>query len=1411
MKRILGKGKVIVSLVSIFAILAVSMLSMFTGVTFIASAEDEAENETVTYPISGTYDADYVEVTTPGISYVEVDLSKKTVIDTFTGYDYQFIANPDTEGNGTAANPYIIKTANQFAAVVTGNLKDASNNWISTEGLCFKVADNVRAFNLNNTGSSVDFSKDNLGAAAVEAELANATVPTDLKWEQKSGKPFMGRFDGNGVQVYGLKADGGYVAIFPKVGGNITVKNLTVKNCYFTGSTVGAILGANTNPGKSSTYNTKHLMFNCAAYGNVLVCTFNTDEAIQKCGILIAQTEWPTESNLIVNDTLVYGNIAKHATRNITYGIVGNLHRTGSLTVNNSIIMDSAPHALYYGSNAHLTSTYNQMYTNMMATGAWENMDAKKNGDPVKYVYDYLVNGNVPTVQFDHYEKSGDDWVNKTNSGNGYERALSTSIVYVSTPNEIKGATELDGIDAEKWTFNANGYPTPKIYNIREYSAGTNWSGEVAVQFGEGDGSDKAPYTVSTAEEFVLMLMTAEAGKYFKLTADIEINDTSAANWTETAKKWFTSNDVPTFEASLDGNGHTVSGIYYDGTQAGEYAGLIPVVGNTANIKNLTIADSAIKANKGFAGAVAGAVADRCSKVVKFDAVTIEDSVKFEGDAKFGGIIGQVGYSVVKITDCISKTNGLFHSVTGEAKVSRSVSVGAYPFATTERVKAENVYTDTDANISFEGVQVVPSDAMLGAGAASSMPGLNFPTSWKTTDASYPVPTGVAASAEGEVGEVWSGAVATKYAGGTGTQEDPFLIETPEQLALLVTTRYRPGGGMENVKYYKLTADIYVNDVDSPLWEEKIGCQDWFSQWVNGNYITNSHINLDGDGHVVFGLYYDHTQNPTEYVRVGLFGVLCEYSTIQNLGLSGVYFVGSTTEKVADTMGGFVGCVEDFDSYLGLDSHDAEGNKIKLSDPELGYEDKAVKIKNCFIDHRSVISARYSGGIFGSPYSAPIIENTIVTADIKIFNEDTNNYYASTFTGTDSTYGTQLRGCIAFPLNLRLKVVGGSCGSSWRSSTSYWVTYAEPVYYFSTTMSYGGNFTKINNPNDRIGEAAKVAMPLLDWENVWRTVDEGTPIQRVFDKNRTDEALELGVRVKKDAEYFSLKDYIPANTKLSFETGDPDIKIDPIEAPMYSTLQTLPIITRPGYEFLGWFVYDDPAVPYDLGYHPARDLTLYAGWEKKGVTQPFDEYPDSIWDYDSDYWRLNKPGAKGGYKTKYIRNGSKSMHLLGGNTEAADCLLNYEEMLTPGQAYTMTFWVTTDEANHPATLLSLVHNSKPDYLNSAMGIENMAVVTGLKDGEWVQYSYSFTAQTKWVSIRAAGGASLWFDDIVIAEIDGTLDGSKFVALGTGGAVGGSTSPKTGEAVSVAALISVIMACAIVAVVSRKNLVEIVED
>ncbi|MDO4544397.1 MAG: hypothetical protein Q4C01_07590 [Clostridia bacterium] len=59
--------------------------------------------------------------------------------------------------------------------------------------------------------------------------------------------------------------------------------------------------------------------------------------------------------------------------------------------------------------------------------------------------------------------------------------------------------------------------------------------------------------------------------------------------------------------------------------------------------------------------------------------------------------------------------------------------------------------------------------------------------------------------------EIWDGTIATGYAGGSGTESDPYLIENGAQLAYLAQ-QVGAGENYSSGKYFKLTAHIYLND-----------------------------------------------------------------------------------------------------------------------------------------------------------------------------------------------------------------------------------------------------------------------------------------------------------------------------------------------------------------------------------------------------------------------------------------------------------------------------------------------------------------------------------------------------------------------------------------------------------------------
>ena len=108
----------------------------------------------------------------------------------------------------------------------------------------------------------------------------------------------------------------------------------------------------------------------------------------------------------------------------------------------------------------------------------------------------------------------------------------------------------------------------------------------------------------------------------------------------------------------------------------------------------------------------------------------------------------------------------------------------------------------------------------------------------------------------------WNG-TSNKVFSGSGTQSDPYLIGTAEQLAGLAE---RTNVDKEDFagQYIKLTADIYLtnfNDLDTANWKEWIPIARTNSQQLSGGGSTTDYSyfsgHFDGDGHTIYNLYYN--------------------------------------------------------------------------------------------------------------------------------------------------------------------------------------------------------------------------------------------------------------------------------------------------------------------------------------------------------------------------------------------------------------------------------------------------------------------------------------------------------------------------------------------------------------------------
>ena len=171
------------------------------------------------------------------------------------------------------------------------------------------------------------------------------------------------------------------------------------------------------------------------------------------------------------------------------------------------------------------------------------------------------------------------------------------------------------------------------------------WDGTAAAAFAGGAGTLADPYQIATAEQLAYLASLANAspqtanantaGKYYKLTADIDLNGPTYS-WTPIGIATATA-----FAGVFDGDNHIITNIYInDATTV--YAGLFGYPTGTAKanviIKNLSIASGSITVTN--SGSTAGAFAGR-SIYAQF--INCINAINVKGVSSVAGIVGTFG------------------------------------------------------------------------------------------------------------------------------------------------------------------------------------------------------------------------------------------------------------------------------------------------------------------------------------------------------------------------------------------------------------------------------------------------------------------------------------------------------------------------------------------------------------------------------------------------------------------------------------------------------------------------------------------------------------------------------------------------------------------------------------------------
>ena len=419
---------------------------------------------------------------------------------------------------------------------------------------------------------------------------------------------------------------------------------------------------------------------------------------------------------------------------------------------------------------------------------------------------------------------------------------------------------------------------------------------------------------------YVVFEASDTKGKYYKLANDIYLNDVANANWQSNSPNAWQSKLSPDndsgFQGNFNGAGHIVYGLYVNNLKDYAKGGLFPRIASddSITIENVGIKNAYITSQ--YTGALIGELGNNSldSQVtVTVSNCFADESVTLAGTST-AGFIGMVSSTCTfNMDNCYSRvifSDEAYPEGTGKGafvggfwnEAARTISncyvilrnadyehgFNIFPTnadnLTCSEVHAGNDVNDKQAQRSgsfgnFTGTHWVSDfKGKPGAENQCKLTAFDFANAWVAGATEYDyISLKVFEKTEEEI-QIWNGTSDSNLTG-EGTDANPFVISTPEQLYYVVFEADNTSG-----KYYKLANDIYLNDVSNANWQTK-NPNKWESKDENNTYNYSSFKgNFDGDGHIVYGLYVDNSN--VGWAKGGLFpSIAAKYSiTIKNVG-----------------------------------------------------------------------------------------------------------------------------------------------------------------------------------------------------------------------------------------------------------------------------------------------------------------------------------------------------------------------------------------------------------------------------------------------------------------------------------------------------------------------------------------------
>lgn len=204
-------------------------------------------------------------------------------------------------------------------------------------------------------------------------------------------------------------------------------------------------------------------------------------------------------------------------------------------------------------------------------------------------------------------------------------------------------------------------------------------------------------------------------------------------------------------------------------------------------------------------------------------------------------------------------------------------------------------------------------------------------------------------------------------------------------------------------------------------------------------------------------------------------------------------------------------------------------------------------------------------------------------------------------------------------------------------------------------------------------------------------------------------------------------------------SGDPG---DPIE---------LPTPTRAGYRFGGWYKESNLKEKFTDTVYGEEGGVLYAYWILGKFNESFEDLPTTIETQGiSSAYTIYKNGTDGFDKAN-VHSGSTSLFRKGdaAGSKSFTICRSGDLALGVGSQYTMTFWVKPAKTGDPSGTINLIGMTSNTSVSAPDSTKTITTVGELKEGEWQQVTYTFTADKKYIGIQTTAGNDIYFDDFTV--------------------------------------------------------------